>query len=157
MKRGLTDVLLRQYERSWQMLRDGVEKCPREQWRDERGDPFFVPARLSFHVIQAVDYYASRSPEFDWERFGFDWEEVDSALLPEQSSVLDYLDEVKGKVSQEIQRLGTTGLLETDDSFGPSFGNTLERLLYALRHSHHHVGQLSLEMQRRNLPEIPWG
>jgi uncharacterized damage-inducible protein DinB len=156
MSVSITEDLKRQFDSSWRMLREGIAACPETEWRTENGDVFFVPARLAFHVIQTVDFYASACGQFDWQRFGFNWENARDSALPEKTTVLDYLDEVDIKSAQFIDKLGVDGLTATDEAFGPHHACPMERLIYALRHSHHHIGQLSLELQRRNLPEISW-
>ena len=46
----LADTLIRQFDRHWEMLIDGVKKVPDDEWH--RGPThFLVPARLAFHFV----------------------------------------------------------------------------------------------------------
>ena len=153
----ISETLRDQYDHSWKMLADGLDKCPESQWKTGVDDPFFVPARLAFHVIQTVDFYTgSTAAEFDWKAFGFDWEESSTEELPDKDEVSAYLDKIKTKVGEFLDSIPEQTFLGSDEAFAPYFGSPFDRMMYALRHSHHHIGQLSLDLQRRGLPEIVW-
>lgn len=154
---AISELLVDQYGHSWKMLRAGIDHCPDEQWRIVVDDPFFVPARVAFHIIQTVEFYTSeRADDFDWQAFGFDWEESPAEGLPDKSSMIEYLDAVEKKLASYLQSMDDKTLQGSDAEFAPYFKTPLARMMYALRHSHHHIGQLSLDLQRRNLPEITW-
>ena len=153
----LAEHLSGQYGHSWKMLKDGIKKCTDLQWKSVADDSFFVPARLAFHVIQTVDFYTSpNANDFDWAAHGFDWEACSPELLPDRSSVSKYLSKIEEKVEDWLMEMNDESLIGSDTAFSPYFKCPLERILYAVRHSHHHIGQMSLDLQRRSLPEIEW-
>jgi uncharacterized damage-inducible protein DinB len=154
---ALIDILQKQYAHSWRMLADGIESCSDAQWKAVIDDPFFVPARVAFHVIQTIDFYTSpTADEFDWKAFGFDWEEAPAEDLPARAKVSGYLDTIREKLDTLLSSMDETALMDSDSEFAPYFSSPFERLNYGLRHSHHHIGQMSLDLQRRGLSEIEW-
>jgi hypothetical protein len=149
-------MLKDQYGHCLGMLEDGIEKCPDDQWTKVLDDTFFVPVRIAFHVIQSIDYYVSiDSDGFDWKAFDFNWKEDAPEVLLDKPGTIEYLTQVKAKVASNLD-LSDTALMGSDETFSPRFSSPLERLVYAARHAHHHIGQLSLDLQRRGLAEITW-
>ena len=154
---SISKDLTQQYGHALDMLKNGIEQCPEDQWNTVVDDPFFVPARVAFHIIQAVDFFISPiAAEFDWKAFGFNWEETPAESLPSKSVVSDYLDKVQSRVASYFNSADDASMLGSDAQFSPRFESPLARLMYSIRHAHHHIGQLSLDLQRRGLPEIKW-
>ena len=154
---SLTNTLIGQYDHCWRMLENGIGICTEDQWKHVIDDPFFVPCRVAFHIIQSADYYAGvEAADFNWAEFGFDWEEAPTEQFPNKADTIAYLERVKEKVSAFIESKGNETLIGSDEAFSPRFESPFARMLYGLRHSHHHIGQLSLDLQRRGLPEISW-
>ncbi len=151
---SLVRVLEAQYERLWAMLQQAVERCPDKFWVHSE-HPFFVPARLAFHIVQAMDYHFAPDPEaFDWHRYVDSWETAPPEKLPDRAALMAYLDQVERRVCNRLESLGDEGLVEPDSS--PFFANALEHAVYTLRHSQHHLGQLNAELKKRNLPVAAW-
>ncbi len=150
----LIDVLNRQFAKVHSMLRDAAESCPPDQWRTAE-PTFFAPARLAFHLVQATDFHLDPDPKaFDWNRFGFDWEEAPPQILPDAAQLTAYLDEVEAKVNARLASLGPEGLLGPD--YAGFFPTALDHVLYTLRHAQHHTGQINAELKRRGLKVAGW-
>ncbi len=155
---SLIDVLDRQFSAAWQMLSDGAMKCPEDEWKQPSSDPFFTPARLVFHVIQTVDFYTADDRDgFDWNAFGFSWEDAKPEELPDRPAVREYCHCIREQMEEWLGAHGSEGLLEPDTEFFPQFKTRLDRAIYALRHTQHHAGQLSRELQSRGCEEMSWG
>lgn len=154
---ALIDILRKQYAHSWRMLADGIESCSDAQWQATIDDPFFVPARVAFHVVQTIDFFTSPAAKgFDWQAHGFNWEEAPVEDLPDRAKVSGYLDAIREKLDTLLSSMDETVLMDSDSKFASYFSCPFERFNYALRHSHHHIGQLSLDLQRRGFSEIEW-
>lgn len=154
---SLVDIIYRQFNAAWQMLSDGSMKCPEESWKSPADDPFFTPARLAIHAIQTVDYYTSDNRDgFDWRGLGFDVLTVAPDQLPQRPVARDYCHRIQEQVEDWLIRHGSDGLLAEDTEFTPDFATRLDRAIYVIRHTQHHAGQLSREIQIRGFGEMEW-
>ena len=150
----LAEVLTRQYERSWRMLREAVQAFGAGEWRTGAVD-YLTPARTAYHIIETAEFHTSDTPDgFPWaHRFGFDWEAaVEAERLPTQDEILSYLSDVQPKVETW---LNVADLMAPDTAFPWPGGTILDRAHYLLRHTHHHVGEMWSEIKRRghDLPD----
>jgi hypothetical protein len=137
------------------MLREAIANCPDEQWRIGENH-FLVPARLAFHVIQACDFHLDDHPgQYNWHRFGLDWEEAQGQEFPGKAETLAYLEETKAKVEAWLRRLGDAGLVGPDASH-KYFPTALEHALYTLRHLQYHLGQVDAVFNRRGIKSPEW-
>lgn len=144
-----------QFKRAFHMFRNAVVKFPEEEWR--LGEtPDLRPAGLAYHLLETIVYYTGEmsSERFPWgQRFGVDWESEDPALLPSQAQIQAYLKEVEGKLSAWLL---STDLLATEKSFKWTGYLVLDRAVYTLRHTQHHVGELSRELDSRGFSGPEW-
>lgn len=149
-----TDALKRQFACVHKMLREAVNLCPADQWRQARHD-FFVPARLAFHIVQATDFHLDDHPkDFNWNRGGINWEDSPPADLPDQPTLLAYLTAVEAKIHACLDRLADAGLWQAD--YAGFFPTAIDHLLYTLRHIQHHTGQINAELKQRGLKPARW-
>lgn len=144
---AVSTVLIGQFERSWRMLEEAVESFSAEEWRTGEVD-YLTPARLSYHILETAEFYSGESAEdFPWgHRFGCDWEGAEREALPTQADVLAYLADVRLQVETWLT---SADLLATDDAFTWPGDIVLDRAVYLLRHTHHHVGEMWSEIKRR--------
>ncbi|MBC7235036.1 MAG: DinB family protein [Chloroflexi bacterium] len=153
--RSITEAVIRQFERQWKMMQEAIENCPDEEWY-KGCTHFMVPARLAFHAIQAADFHLSVAPaRYDWGRFGFDWEECEPTALPSRVDTLAFLDEVRAKIASKLDELEDRDLAGPDTPTG-YFPTMADHLVYVLRHTQYHLGQLDAELHRRGLPSPQW-
>ncbi len=150
------EALARQFERMWAMFRDTVEKCPDEEWL-KGGDWQLVPARWAVHAIGGGDFYLGENPEA-YERpgrFGVEWLDGSLDSFPTR-------DEVRA-ASREVEATVVRFLRETPDDvlFGenafPWTGDSpYERMVYLLRHTQVHIGDLGCVLRHRGLVTGEW-
>ncbi|MBT5874956.1 MAG: hypothetical protein HOH43_16175 [Candidatus Latescibacteria bacterium] len=151
-----------QYENAWTMLCETIEAFRQQDWRSADFS-YLTPARLAYHTIETVDFYARRNmSEFVWgHRAGIDWESTDADRLPDQIATLEYLGDTRVANSEWLQSIAsigtqTGGLLAPDVQFHEEGMCYLDRALYVLRHTHQHMGELAAELRRRGLPRPGW-
>ena len=150
----LVGAVRRQFGAVHKMLREAIENCPEEAWRTGRS-PFFAPARLAFHVVQATDFHLSPQPkEFNWNRFELDWEEAPPEKLLGREALLTYFEEVAAMVNRRLEELGDSGLLGPD--YQGFFPTALDHVLYTIRHAQHHTGQINAELKLKELKVARW-
>lgn len=150
----LVDVVLRQFVRSWQMFEDAVRQFPADEWR-EGAFAYLTPARAAYHIVETAEFYSGEIPDtFQWgHRFGGDWEAMPAEDLPSPADVLAYLADVRPQVEAWVRDVD---LLAPDPAFGWTGGAFLDRALYLLRHTHHHVGEMWSELKRRGYKFPDW-
>jgi hypothetical protein len=154
-KNTLAQAISGQFRRALKMFREAIQAFPAEEWRV--GDSHYVrPAGLAYHALETIDFYTSDQPAdlFFWgNRFGVDWEDQRSQLLPEQEQLTVYLDEIEGKL---VHWFKTVDLTAPERSYPWTGVSKLERTVYMLRHTHHHLAEMCLELSRRGYSAPEW-
>ena len=150
----LRDSLIRQYARSWKMVEEAIGSFSAEEWKTGDVD-YLTPSRLAYHIIETAEFYSGETADgFSFgHRFGCDWEGAEPDDLPAQDAILLYLADVRGRVENWLRE---SDLLAVDPAFEWTGGCVLDRVLYLLRHNHHHVGELWSETKRRGHPLPDW-
>ena len=154
MDRAVTKALLSQYSSGLSMLRDAIASFPEEAWTDA-DRPSTTPARLSYHALETVDFYAGELSEgFEWGALGGDWDDP-KATPPAPSDLLAYADRVARKVTGWLEDLGPEQWVESDPGFA-WFPDRMTRALYSLRHLEQAVGELNGMLKRLGAPPAAW-
>ena len=150
-------ALAEQFERMWMMLAETIGNCSGWDWRRDAGHWLLIPGRLAYHIMETVEYYSRESPDETprAERFGVDWETRELEKLPDRKLLLDCLGEVRGRLLSKLCSASDEAML-ADHPF-PWTGKTLmELMMYALRHSMFHLGEIQSELRRRQLRGAEW-
>jgi hypothetical protein len=144
--RILCDSLWENCHSALGLVAETVGQFEPEQWI-EGVDFFQVPAKIAYHIVDTLDYYFREEPggEYTWgHRFGGGWWKLADDDQPSPAKVLAYLAQVEARIDQHF------AVLEDDDLVAPfdkarEHGETrLGHYVYALRHTMHHHGALSL-------------
>jgi uncharacterized damage-inducible protein DinB len=151
--------LYRQYQAAFQLLAETVQSFTPDQWL--QGEDFFqVPARIGFHVLDTLDYYFRPKPEkpYSWgHRFGSGWWELEPGDQPTLQDLLNYSRELQNRIRQVFLDDLTDDDLRLPFDKARQHGQTrLEHFIYALRHTMHHHGALSLLSLKFGNPEGHW-
>lgn len=151
----LQATLAEQFERHLAMLGAAIEAVPEDDWL--RGDEPLLPARILLHAVSAVDFYLHRDVE-DWKphvRYHFDEETAPAEQLPGPAELAAYLTDIGGTwraflaASDDAALLGANGFPWT----GP---NPLARMIYTMRHSYEHVGEINVLLRQWDRPRVKW-
>lgn len=154
-KNALGQAIAGQFRRALKMFRQAVLAFPAQEWHVGELD-YLRPAGLAYHALETIDFYTSDQPaaQFPWgNRFGVDWEEQRSELLPPQEDLIAYLDEIESKLAHWFK---TVDLTAPEQSYPWTGVSKLERTLYILRHTHHHLAEMCLELTRRGYSGPEW-
>jgi|TARA_Y100000031_G_C7906840_1_gene242028 hypothetical protein len=153
----LQNVIAGQFEDVWDMFQEAIEAFPDERWR--KGDvTYLTPARIAYHIIETIDYYGRQNIDtFVWgHRAGINWETAEQGDLPSRNETLAYFDDVREANGIWLCVLGTEGLLAEDVVFHDEGMTHLDRVLYMMRHTHQHLGELCAELRRNELSRPTW-
>lgn len=157
-KRGFVKALEEQYRRMLSMWREEVKNIPAKEWASGEID-YLIPARHLCHLIVSADYYTGeKTPEeYDWNcYFNGDWEGMTLEELPRKTAALKRLSEFEKLLMSRLAKLSDEDLLRKERQ-SPWTGETLAgKLLYLLRHSQHHVGELHAELRHRGIKRAHW-
>lgn len=151
---GISDALVEQYGRAWDMTRELVEGFAEDRWRsgDHSG---LIPARWALHALDGADFYSRPTVEgFVSEVRHIDWSGP-ADQIPDQRWALEYLERVAGRSREWLASV-------TDEAWlGPTpfhwtGGTVLESAVYALRHLTYHLGELSMLLREAGAEETAW-
>jgi hypothetical protein len=155
----LSDSILHQYLRALEMTKDAVELVPDSRWHDGPEKWFF--SLTTYHIVETIEFYIRDDPEgMRWgKRAGYSWNEgakIEEDILPKitKSMVLSYITEVGDDLRNMFSNMTDKTLLQKDGFHW--FSCVLEKLQYALRHSAHHCGELSVMLRNWELPHFKW-
>jgi uncharacterized damage-inducible protein DinB len=146
MSTVLTEDLLDQYRRAISMLRATIGKFSVEQWTS--GISWFQsPAKVAYHIIECLDAYFRQDPdaEHTWGyRFGAPFWELADDEQPSREDLLSYLQDLEDRIVRELSSLTDAGLTAPHDREKRHTETRLGHYVYALRHTMHHHGALTL-------------
>jgi len=128
------------------MSAESISQFKPNQWT--RGiDNFQVPCKIAYHMIECLDYYFREKPDepFPWGyRFNGGWWELPDDKQPAPDALLHYLEEIEQRISRHFSLIHDADLTTPFDQEKEHGDTRLEHYCYALRHTMHHHGALSL-------------
>jgi hypothetical protein len=142
MEEEMKTEFIRQYEHTWRVFERLVKEFDGDAWV-HTGRGAITPVRLSFHILQAVKGYIEDSTPVlfaSGKSFDCDWVTVNEEDLPSQDDILACIDEMKGKTKQWLSEMD----FDCENRAFLWAGKTkLGVVLFLLRHSLYHLGELS--------------
>ncbi len=162
----IVEALSRQFQGSFIMLSQTIENIPEDKWYN--GGKSWSYAWTVYHAIECADALQQLGTrDFHWlGKIGLSWSEIKSGddfktkILPRitKDVVLEYFIEVESNLISLLDSLTDEKVLRADES-GKDEGlyeSVLERLIYLLRHQHHHLGELSKALRDWDCERIRW-
>jgi hypothetical protein len=168
----IVEHLIEEYDRSWKMLLQVIEKAPDEKWTahvesiempwsETKGMNVWYFSDRVFHVIQTVEFYTSDNPEdMKWggRIGGIDWKtespDVTASRITKED-MLDYLSETKSNLEEKLNSFSEEDLFGTD-GFKSYLACRFAKFVYTLRHSMWHIGELARAMREWDCERIIW-
>jgi hypothetical protein len=133
---------IKQYEHTWRVFEGLASTFDTDAWI-HTGRGVITPARLSFHILQAAKGYMQVPSPVLFESgksFDCDWITVKEEKLPSQADVVACIGELKEKTRQWLAEMD----FDCDNTAFVWAGKTkLGVVLFLLRHSLFHIGELS--------------
>lgn len=146
MSKIIINDLKEQFQHTFKIIYEEVEKFSPEEW--VTGIGFFqIPVKQAMHLLDCMDFYfvETKHGEYLWgHRFGGGWWELSDNQMPDKATVLEYARDLETIIMEKFS------LLEDDDLYEPcpiNFEWAKTRIglyIYALKHTLHHHGQLSV-------------
>lgn len=147
MNRTMTDDLLEQFQKAISMVRSIMEEFTEEQWLS--GISWFqTPARVGYHLVESLDFYFSGKRDGEEFAYGYrfdgPWWKMKEEQLPKKEALLEYLDEVQKRIEEAFSSLDDRDLSAPFELYDWSGKTRLGHYVYALRHTMHHQGALTV-------------
>jgi hypothetical protein len=154
----LASILRGQWARVWDMWEETIRTIPDDEW--VKGDTdYLIPARQLVHALVCADVFTADIPldQYDPTRMfgGGSWG-MPLEELPNRETALAKLADVRANVAERLVELDDAALLEPERPH-PWAGQTrMCKMLYVLRHTQHHVGEVTAELSRRGIKAATW-
>jgi hypothetical protein len=142
----LTADLLDQFRRAISMLDATIDKFDAQQWTVGISQ-FQSPAKVAYHTVECLDAYfrPDHDAEYTWGyRFGAPFWELSDEEQPSQEALSEYLAELRARIEDELSALADDQLVTPHDAERRHAETRLGHYIYALRHTMHHHGALTL-------------
>ena len=157
----ISRILLNQFQDKWRMLKQTIEKIPEEKIHNGKGD--WTYSWNIYHIIETADFYIRDTHEdMVWgKRAGVDWDKDSKDKIIEKKTeitkdfLLDYIEEIDKKIIDVLTNLSDEDLMKKDGFYW--FDTILDKLIYLLRHNHHHIGELALALREWDCERVSWG
>ena len=146
MSSQLSQGLLENYRSTLELVADVISQFDDTQWLKGESQ-LQVPWKLSYHIVDCLDYYFRDEPENDYEwgyRFGGGWWELVEEDAPSKKAMLQYLEGVEERIITHLATLENQDLQKPFDREKEHGETRLAHYIYGLRHTMHHHGSLSL-------------
>jgi hypothetical protein len=158
MSQVLSTSVADNFQEAVKLVAETIRQFKPAQWT--KGiDAFQVPWKIAYHLIECLDYYF-REPStepFEWgHRFQGGWWELSADKLPSPDDLLEYLEEVEHRISHHFLALDDSQLTLPYDPEQEHGQTRLAHYIYALRHTMHHHGALSLLSLSQGNPPGTW-
>ena len=143
--RMMVDEVVEQYRRAYEMLYAVVDKIPADRWTSGLTEAC-VPARIAYHTVESLDFYFSGKPGSEFQfghKFGGYWADLPPERLPTKEELLAYAQETEVKVGEFLGEMDDENLSAPIKLYDWVGKTKLGHLVYALRHTMHHQGELA--------------
>ena len=150
----MNTTMEKQVEQTFATLRRAVANTPDELWPLEATPGYLSIARLVFHILQTIDYHLDESgEEYDWGKFGVNWEASHPEELPTKPQAIELLDQAQAQASGYVADEKGLDAADLQPHF---FLSRLDHLCYVLRHTTIHTGEINCLLRLNGQPVGGW-
>ena len=138
----MQDEFIHQYAHTWRVFSRLVNDFDDEAWL-HTGRNFTTPARLSLHILQATKTYIEDQTDRKFisrKDFDINIETTREEDLPSRSDILGCIDQFSNQTEKWLSEIGYES---TNDAFPWAGKKKLGVVIFLLRHSLYHLGELS--------------
>ena len=138
----IKDEFIQQYAHSWRVFEKLVKDFDADAWL-QTGRGAITPPRLALHILLGTQYYLDDKMPFQYpsgKPFEIDWQKIKTDDLPSQKDILAFIHEMMSKTEKWLIDLEYSA----ENLSFPWAGKTqLGVVIFLLRHSQYHIGELS--------------
>jgi uncharacterized damage-inducible protein DinB len=155
--RTACEALLNQFQSSWNMLSQAIDKVPEGYWSRTINDWTF--SDTVYHILATQEFYFRDMPEgMGWgSLYGDPKYKADDPekYYPGKAVLLEYQRRLESEISEYLGSKNDSAL-ETIDGFKEWLPNVHVKLLYLLRHNAHHIGELARMLREWDAERVTW-
>ena len=157
--RSFNEVFQTHFHNSWNQVKQAIDNVSNDIWQMYENDWAYV--ETVYHIIETAEFYTRDVPDgMEWgKNAGINWEEdlVERARAKFKDLNKDFMHSYLTKIENKVNNFFKThkNLLKKDE-WVEYFPSTLDRLLYLLRHNHHHIGELNRVLRLDKSKRIGW-
>jgi hypothetical protein len=155
----IATALVDQFTSVWKTLQAAIKKVTDERWHDGVGQWYF--SQTAYHIIETAQFYLGSDPDaMKWgARAGIVWddvEDIEKEVLPKLTKELvsSFLGEIGDEAAKVMRPLSNEGFFKKDGF--DWFSSILDKLMYLLRHTNYHVGELNRALREWGLSPARW-
>ena len=133
---------INQYGHTWRVFERIVKDFDKDAWH-HTGRGTITPVRLAFHILQGVKYYIEDSTTLlfaSGKSFESNWKTAPEEDLPSQNDIVACINELQAKTEKWLAEMDFHA---ENRSFEWAGETKLGVVLFLLRHSVYHIGELS--------------
>ena len=146
------------YERQFKTLDTVYDRTNDEAWAyaDQRLKGIW---QWMAHALETIEFYLGRydAEGFPWgHRFDLDWEDDQAQSIPSPEAMRIYQEDVRALVTQLLGSKTDADLLASESTH-PWTGQTyLGKLLYVMRHTQQHIGDINRVLRLNGCEALRW-
>lgn len=137
----MKDALIQQFRHQWRMLASTANEFTDETW-EKTGHGLTTPPLIAYHIISAVKFYIGSDLDFrrsDDLVLKGSRSKLDENSLPSRFDITANIPVFADALESWIENQDLEAVNEKFAYTGPTIG---ARLLFMLRHSEYHLGEL---------------
>ena len=155
-------ILKDQWSRVWDMWEEMICTIPDDEWAKGEID-YLTPARHVIHTLGCAfeltgDFPLDQYDPSEW--YGAEVKvnpfEIPSEILWSKEVALTKLAETRVILEDRLTKSDDETLLEPEKAHPWSGRTRMDKMLYVLRHSQHHLGAVEAELSRRRIEAATW-
>ena len=167
LENPLVKALYAQFYRTYRMWKEELNSIPSRDW-NKCIDDYLHPSRQLIHILQAIDCYTSSKDAYtyNWKQFfplcqepitPFEREWIEKVEnLPGKNESLEMFDRWWKKFFEYLITLSDQDLIKPNKIHRHTGATLFEKLIYILRHTQHHLGEINTDLRLRNLKRANW-
>jgi hypothetical protein len=134
--------LLQQYDHFWKVFTRLVNEFDDKAWINT-GRKATIPAKLSFHILHATQYYIKDTTITKFESNKSFEQNIENAKTDDLPSISDILQSIKVFSELTKEWLKTLDIQSKNEDFTWAGNTKLGIALFLLKHNSFHLGELS--------------
>ncbi len=150
----MRNEFISQFRHIWRMLEKFVNDFSDESWHNT-GYKLTTPGRLAFHILQSTKYYINDTTPFvsiNGNSIESDCPKLEENELPSRKDIVHMIHSVKFNTEEWIQEID----FKSENNDFRWTGNTMQSVvLYLIRHSQFHIGEISALLNEQKKGEAP--
>jgi uncharacterized damage-inducible protein DinB len=152
------DELLNHFERQFKTLDTVYDRANDAAWAhaDQRVKGIW---QWMAHLLETIEFYLDRygGDDFPWgHRFNLDWEDDKAQSIPNREAMHAYQEDVRAFTTAVLGSKTDVDLLAPESTHPWTGQAYLGKLLYVMRHTQQHIGDINRVLRLNGCEALEW-